>query len=74
MPSVLLCLVWRLLLYIPWVQNFFLPHPPPRNSEQLLEQPESVEHSGAGFFGKCSGSVVLSAGTLVLQGRMQACE
>ena len=60
-PSVLLRLVWRVRFYFPWVQNFFPPHPPPRNSEQLLEKPES----------KCSGSVVLSAGTLVLQGRMQ---
>ena len=38
------------LLYFPWVQKFFPPHPPPRNSEQLLEKPESVERSGAGPF------------------------
>ena len=52
------CCAWLAFsLFIPWVLNFFPSHPPPRNSEQLLEQPESVDRSGARLFAVCSGGV-----------------
>ena len=48
----LLRLVWRFRFTSLGFRISCPPHPPPRNSEQFLEQPESVERSGACPFAK----------------------